>query len=170
MNLEDHIRDIPDWPKPGIVFKDITPLLGHAGAFGASIARLADPYREEKIDAVVGIESRGFIFGAAVAYELGVGFVPIRKPGKLPADTLSVSYALEYGEDTVEIHKDAIRDGGRVLLMDDVLATGGTMVAACELVEKTGGKIAGLAFLVELSFLDGREKLGGHSIHSVLTY
>lgn len=170
MDLNEHIRDIPDFPKPGIVFKDITPLLGDAAAFDASILALAEPYRGERIDAVVGIESRGFIFGAAVARELGVGFVPIRKPGKLPADTIAVSYALEYGEDTVEIHTDAVQPGQRVLLIDDVLATGGTMAAACELIDKTGAEIVGLAFLVELGFLNGRDKLNGREIHSVLTY
>lgn len=170
MNLEAHIRDIPDFPKPGIVFKDITPLLGHPEAFEASIRELATPFRDERIDAVVGIESRGFIFGAVVARELGVGFVPVRKPGKLPADTLSVSYALEYGEDTVEIHRDALSEGQEVLIVDDVLATGGTMAATCELVEKTGARITGVAFLVELGFLNGRNKLNGHAIHSVLTY
>jgi adenine phosphoribosyltransferase len=170
MDLNNHIRDIPDFPKPGITFKDITPLLGHAGAFDASILALAQPYRGSSIDAVVGIESRGFIFGAAVARELGTGFVPIRKPGKLPADTISVSYQLEYGEDTVEIHRDALRAGQSVLLIDDVLATGGTMAAAVDLVQKTGAEIAGVVFLVELSFLNGRDKLKGQAIHSVLTY
>ena len=170
MDLESHIRDIPDFPKPGIMFKDITPLLGDPAAFDASITQLAAPYRDGGVDAVVGIESRGFIFGAAVARELGVGFVPIRKPGKLPADTISVSYALEYGEDTVEIHRDAVKKGQRVLLLDDVLATGGTMAAACELVEKAGAEIAGIAFLVELSFLEGKGKLDGYDIFSVLTY
>lgn len=170
MDLNAHIRDIPDFPKPGIVFKDITPLLGDAAAFDASIVELAKPYREARLDAVVGIESRGFIFGAAVARELGVGFVPIRKPGKLPADTISVSYSLEYGEDTVEIHTDALKSGQRVLLLDDVLATGGTMVASCELIAKTGAEVAGIAFLVELGFLNGREKLDGFEIFSLLTY
>ena len=170
MDLDAHIRDIPDFPKPGIVFKDITPLLGNAEALAESISALSKPYAGKQIDAIVGIESRGFIFGAAVAHKLNVGFIPIRKPGKLPADTLSVSYALEYGEDTVEIHRDALTSGQSVVLMDDVLATGGTMAAACELVEKTGAEIAGLAFLVELAFLDGRSKLGNYPIHSVLTY
>ncbi len=170
MNLEDHIRDVPDFPKPGIIFKDIMPLLGHAEAFDASVTALADPYRESDIDAVVGIESRGFIFGAAVARELGVGFVPIRKPGKLPADTISVSYSLEYGEDTVEMHRDALSEGQKVLVLDDVLATGGTMAAACDLVEKTGADITGVVFLVELNFLNGREKLFGQDIYSVLSF
>jgi adenine phosphoribosyltransferase len=170
MNLDAHIRDIRDFPKPGIVFKDITPLLGNAEAWGASVSALSKPYTGQSIDAIVGIESRGFIFGAAVAYELNIGFIPIRKPEKLPADTLSVSYALEYGEDTVEIHRDALTAGQSVVIMDDVLATGGTMAAACELVEKTGADIVGLAFLVELGFLEGRARLGDHPIHSVLTY
>ncbi len=170
MNLDAYIRDIPDFPKPGIMFKDITPLLGNAAALRASISSLSEPYACQSIDAIVGIESRGFIFGAAVAHELNKGFIPIRKPGKLPADVLSVSYALEYGEDTVEIHRDALTAGQSVVIMDDVLATGGTMAAACELVEKTGADVVGLAFLVELGFLEGRAKLGDHTIHSVLTY
>jgi adenine phosphoribosyltransferase len=170
VDLDIHIRDIPDFPKPGIIFKDITPLLCHAQAFDASVRALADPFLDKDIDAVVGIESRGFIFGAPVSRDLKAGFVPIRKPGKLPADTLSVSYALEYGEDTIEIHRDALSAGQKVLLIDDLLATGGTMAAACELVGKTGATIVGLAFLAELSFLGGREKLNEHAIHSVLTY
>ncbi|MBS10355.1 MAG: adenine phosphoribosyltransferase [Gemmatimonadetes bacterium] len=170
MDLNEYIRDIPDFPKPGIIFKDITPLLGQPEAFKASTDAMAAPYHDVELDAVVGIESRGFIFGAAIAQSVGCGFVPIRKPGKLPADTISVSYELEYGEDTVEIHRDAVGEGDRVLLVDDVLATGGTMAAAGELIRKTGASIAGLVFLVELSFLDGRARLDGEDIHSVLTY
>ncbi|HAA74027.1 TPA: adenine phosphoribosyltransferase [Candidatus Latescibacteria bacterium] len=170
MDLNEYIRDIPDFPKPGIIFKDITPLLGQPEAFKASTDAMAAPYHDVELDAVVGIESRGFIFGAAIAQSVGCGFVPIRKPGKLPADTISVSYELEYGEDTVEIHRDAVGEGDRVLLVDDVLATGGTMAAACELIRETGASIAGLVFLVELSFLDGRARLDGEDIHSVLTY
>tara|TARA_A100001037_G_scaffold279627_1_gene281647 strand:- start:2518 stop:3030 length:513 start_codon:yes stop_codon:yes gene_type:complete len=170
VDLNEYIRDIPDFPKPGIIFKDITPLLGQPEAFKASTDAMAAPYHDVELDAVVGIESRGFIFGAAIAQSVGCGFVPIRKPGKLPADTISVSYELEYGEDTVEIHRDAVGEGDRVLLVDDVLATGGTMAAAGELIRKTGASIAGLVFLVELSFLDGRARLDGEDIHSVLTY
>ena len=170
MPLKSLIRTIPDYPKPGIIFKDITPLLGQPEAFKASTDAMAAPYHDVELDAVVGIESRGFIFGAAIAQSVGCGFVPIRKPGKLPADTISVSYELEYGEDTVEIHRDAVGEGDRVLLVDDVLATGGTMAAACELIRETGASIAGLVFLVELSFLDGRARLDGEDIHSVLTY
>ena len=170
MDLNEYIRDIPDFPKPGIFFKDITPLLGQPEAFKAATDAMAAPYHDVELDAVVGIESRGFIFGAAIAQSVGCGFVPIRKPGKLPADTISVSYELEYGEDTVEIHRDAVGEGDRVLLVDDVLATGGTMAAAGELIRKTGASIAGLVFLVELSFLDGRARLDGEDIHSVLTY
>ena len=170
MDLNEYIRDIPDFPKPGSIFKDITPLLGQPEAFKAATDAMAAPYHDVELDAVVGIESRGFIFGAAIAQSVGCGFVPIRKPGKLPADTISVSYELEYGEDTVEIHRDAVGEGDRVLLVDDVLATGGTMAAAGELIRKTGASIAGLVFLVELSFLDGRARLDGEDIHSVLTY
>ena len=170
MPLKSLIRTIPDYPKPGIIFKDITSLLGQPEAFKASTDAMAAPYHDVELDAVVGIESRGFIFGAAIAQSVGCGFVPIRKPGKLPADTISVSYELEYGEDTVEIHRDAVGEGDRVLLVDDVLATGGTMAAACELIRETGASIAGLVFLVELSFLDGRARLDGEDIHSVLTY
>ena len=170
MDLNEYIRDIPDFPKPGIIFKDITPLLGQPEAFKASTDAMAAPYHDVELDAVVGIESRGFIFGAAIAQSVGCGFVPIRKPGKLPADTISVSYELEYGEDTVEIHRDAVGEGDRVLFVDDVLATGGTMAAAGELIRKTGASIAGLVFLGELSVLDGRARLDGEDIHSVLTY
>ena len=156
IQLEDWIRDIPDFPQRGILFKDITPLLQDAAAFHASLDRLAAHYAGAGIEMVVGVESRGFIFGAALAYLLNCGFVPVRKFGKLPYQTVSVEYSLEYGTNVVEVHTDAIRPGQRVLIVDDLLATGGTTSAAMELVEKLGGHIAGIAFLVELTFLKGR--------------
>ena len=168
MDLASHIRDIPDFPKPGILFKDITTLLKDPGAFEAAVQELAAPYRGRKIDLVVGVESRGFIFGAAVALELEVGFIPVRKPGKLPAETVAASYELEYGSDSVEMHRDAIAPGQQVLLVDDLLATGGTMEATCRLVEELKGEVAGIAFLIELTFLDGRKKLGSREVFSVL--
>lgn len=170
VDLTAFIRDVPDFPKPGILFKDITPLLLNPEAFAASISKMAVPYRNQPVDAVVGIESRGFIFGAALARELNVGFVPVRKPGKLPYKTLAVDYELEYGKDRVEMHTDAIRAGQRVALVDDLLATGGTMRAACQLVENLGGNIAGISFLVELVFLNGREKLKGYDLHALIQY
>jgi len=163
-DLTDLIRDIPDFPEPGIVFKDITPLLAHADGLEASISRLAAPWRDAGIAAVVGIEARGFILGAAVARELGVGFVPIRKAGKLPGTTVSEEYGLEYGNDVIEMHGDAIAAGERVVILDDVLATGGTAAAAGNLVERVGGLVVGYAFLLELSFLSGRSKLGDRAI------
>ena len=159
MDLEQYIRDVPDFPKPGIVFKDITPLLADAAAMQDAVTQLVQPYALAGAEIVTGIESRGFIFGALAAERLGVGFVPIRKPGKLPAETISESYELEYGTDSVEIHADAIRSGQKVLMVDDLLATGGTMEAACKLVMKLGGEIVGAAFVIELSFLPGRAKL-----------
>ena len=170
VEIHRFIRDIPDFPKEGILFKDITPLLKDPGAFDETIRQLADPFREENLDAVIGIESRGFIFGAALARELGVGFIPIRKPGKLPADTISASYDLEYGTDNIEIHKDAIDSGDRVLLTDDLLATGGTMEAAYSLVENLGGDIVGVSFVIELGFLSGRERLGDLNVMSLIEY
>lgn len=164
------IRSVPDFPKTGIVFRDITTLISDADAFRDAVRRMADAFRDERIDLVVGVESRGFIFGGAVAVELGAGFVPIRKPGKLPAETTSETYELEYGTDTVEIHADAVRPGERVLLVDDLLATGGTMAAACRLVERLGGEIVGIAFLIDLAFLKGREKLGPRKIVALVTY
>ncbi|NII09988.1 adenine phosphoribosyltransferase [Oleiagrimonas sp. C23AA] len=155
----DHlIRDIPDFPKPGIVFKDISPLLGDAEGFAACVRTLGEAWRESRISHVAGIESRGFIFGAALATELGAGFVPLRKPGKLPADTIAVDYALEYGHDRLEAHADALPPGARVLLIDDVLATGGTLRAAAELIGQLGATLAGAAVVVELVFLGGRER------------
>ena len=166
--LEKYIRDVPDFPKKGIIFKDITPLLGDYQALRQTVAELCEPFRSRGIDLVVGIESRGFIFGSVVAQELKRGFVPIRKRGKLPFDTVSQSYDLEYGTDHIEIHSDAIPNGAKVLLIDDLLATGGTMAAACQLVTKVGGKVAGIAFVVELCFLDGRRKLTGYDVHSLI--
>jgi len=168
MDLEAYIRDVPDFPKEGIIFKDITPLLADVAALGETVRRLAGPYESAGVDWVTGVESRGFIFGSLVAAHLGVGFVPIRKPGKLPAETIAESYELEYGTDTIEIHSDAIRPGQKVLMVDDLLATGGTMAAACRLVEKLGGQIVGVAFVIELSFLGGREKLDGYDVHVLI--
>jgi len=168
LNLEAFIRDVPDFPKKGIVFKDITPLLGNPEAMRETVARLAAPFEDKGVDFVTGIESRGFIFGALVAEQLNAGFVPIRKPGKLPAETISKSYELEYGTNTIEIHTDAIRPGAKVLMADDLLATGGTMAAACNLVERLRGRIVGLAFVIELCFLNPREKLGGYEVHTLI--
>ncbi|WP_334177287.1 adenine phosphoribosyltransferase [Pseudoxanthomonas sp.] len=152
----DLIRDVPDFPQPGILFKDITPVLADAAAFAAAVEAMAMPWRDEAIDAVVGVEARGFILGAALARELEVGFVPVRKPGKLPAHTLSLDYGLEYGRDRLEIHVDAVPAGARVLVVDDVLATGGTLKAAIELVERQGAIVIGTGVLVELGFLGAR--------------
>jgi adenine phosphoribosyltransferase len=170
MNLNDYIRDIPDFPKEGIIFKDISPLLGDAAALTASIDQLAEKLAGKQIDAVAGVEARGFIFGPLLAQRLGVGFVPVRKPGKLPAATVSKSYDLEYGQATIEIHTDAIKPGARVLVVDDLLATGGTAVAACSLLEELGGEIVACAFVVELSFLPGRAALEGHDVVSLIQY
>lgn len=159
MELAPFIRDIPDFPKPGIIFKDITPLLGDPAALKDTVEQLIAPFENKGIEIVTGVESRGFIFAAAAAIRLGAGFVPIRKPGKLPADTIAESYELEYGTDTVEIHSDAIAPGQKVLMLDDLLATGGTMSAACELVKKIGGEIVSSGFVIELGFLNGRDKL-----------
>ena len=170
VDLKEIIRDVPDFPKAGILFKDITPLLADADALRAAIEQLAQPYRDGAVDLVVGIESRGFIFGTALARELGVGFVPIRKPGKLPADAISAEYELEYGTDRIEIHTDAIAEGQKVALVDDLLATGGTMSAACQLVSELKGEIVGISFVIELDFLNGREKLGNWPIHTLIHY
>jgi adenine phosphoribosyltransferase len=169
-DLAAHIRDIPDFPKPGILYKDITPLLLDAEALGQAVSELADWARPLDVDFVVAAEARGFILGAAIACELGVGFVPARKPGKLPHDTIAAEYILEYGVDALEMHADALADGARVLLHDDLLATGGTARALAELIEGTGAQIAGCAFLVELAFLGGRERLAGYDVHALLTY
>ncbi len=168
--VKQKIRDVPDFPKPGIVFKDITPLLADVRSFQLVIDTFAKRYAEKAVDTVVAVESRGFIFGAALAYRIDAGFVPVRKKGKLPYQTESVEYDLEYGTDKIEIHRDAIHQGSRVLVLDDVLATGGTAKAACDLVEKVGGKVVECAFVVELEFLKGREKLKGHEIFSLITY
>jgi adenine phosphoribosyltransferase len=168
--LKALIRDVPDFPKPGILFKDITPLLGDATALHDATRAMAESFRGERIDRVVGIESRGFILGAYVARELGVGFIPMRKPNKLPAHTTGVEYALEYGTDRLEVHTDAIAKGGRVLIVDDVLATGGTARAACELMEQVGAEVVGLSFLLILDFLKGRQRLEGRRLGIVLTY
>ena len=167
-DLESFVRDVPDFPKPGIVFKDITPLLADKAALREACSRLAEPFTGLGVEVVAGIESRGFLFGVPVAERLGCGFVPIRKPGKLPAETVSQSYELEYGTDTIEIHADAIRQGGKVLMVDDLLATGGTMAAACELVERLGGEIIGVTFVIELGFLNGREKLAQRDVRSLI--
>jgi len=161
---------VPDFPKPGILFKDITPLLGAPDAFRASIERLAEPYRDVGIGKVAGIESRGFIFGAAVAQELGCGFVPVRKPGKLPWKSQKHEYDLEYGSDALEIHEDAFGAKEKVVIVDDVLATGGTAAAAGHLVRKVGADLVGYAIVIELSFLGGREKLNGARLHTMITY
>jgi adenine phosphoribosyltransferase len=159
MDLAPLIRDVPDFPKPGIVFKDITPLLTDGPALATAIERMAAPYRDHQVDLVAGTESRGFIFGAAVAVALGVGFALIRKAGKLPYTTAAIEYDLEYGSDRLEMHTDAVAKGQRVLMVDDLLATGGTMKASCDLVRQQGGLIAGIAVLIELTFLNGRQLL-----------
>jgi adenine phosphoribosyltransferase len=164
------IRDIPDFPKPGILFRDITPLLSDASGLALSVELLANPFRGKNIDLVVGAESRGFIFGTAVACCLSAGFVIVRKPGKLPHKRIAMTYDLEYGKDTLEMHADAIVKAQRVLIVDDLLATGGTMKACCDLVTKLGGHIAGIAVLIELAGLGGREKLQPNQVHSVIQY
>src|SRR5687768_11698034 len=170
MDLKSHIRNVPDFPKAGILFYDITTLLRDPQGFKATIDMLSMPYTDQGIDLVVGIESRGFILGAAVAHRLGAGFIPIRKPGKLPAKAIKEIYDLEYGKDALEIHVDAIVQGQRVLIVDDVLATGGTAAAAVQLVRKLGGELHGLAFLIELLFLNGRQKIAQERVSSVLQY
>src|SRR3954466_7079864 len=170
MDLRAYIRDIPDFPKDGIVFKDITPLLLDPAALNFAVESIAGYARPLSVDLVVAAEARGFILGAAVARELGVGFVPARKPGKLPAETVSAEYILEYGVDALEMHADALADGARVLLHDDLLATGGTARALTSLVEGAGGVIAGCGFLVELSFLGGRERLAAYDVHTLIDY
>jgi len=167
MDLSKYLRDVPDFPKPGILFKDITPLLASPAAMQETIARFAR-LDVGRVDKVAAIESRGFLFGAPLAMKLGVGFVPIRKPGKLPWKTNRVEYVLEYGKDAVEIHQDAVKLGERVLLVDDLLATGGTMGAACRLIESCGGTVAACAFVVELGFLPGRQALGSHRVESLV--
>jgi adenine phosphoribosyltransferase len=170
MDLRELIRDVPDFPQPGIVFKDITPLLLEPRAFDAAVRRLAHYARPLDVELIVAAEARGFIFGGALARELGVGFVPARKPGKLPHETIAVQYGLEYGVDTLELHADAVRGGTRVLIHDDVLATGGTAKAKIDLVEQLGGRVVGCAFVVELEFLKGRALLAGHDVHALVGY
>jgi adenine phosphoribosyltransferase len=170
MDLKQHIRHVPDFPRAGILFYDITTLLREPSGFKATIDIMSTPYMDQGIDVVIGIESRGFILGGAVAERIGAGFVPIRKPGKLPAKALKESYDLEYGKDALEIHEDAIEPGQRILVVDDVLATGGTAAAAAQLVKKLGGELHGLAFLIELLFLNGKERLAGERVYSVLQY
>jgi adenine phosphoribosyltransferase len=169
-DLRALIRDIPDFPKPGIVFKDITPLLLDPQALRSAVDRLAEWARPRDVDYVVAAEARGFILGTALALELGTGFVPARKPGKLPHETVSAEYILEYGIDALEVHADAVADGARVLIHDDLLATGGTARALAELVEQLGGEVVGCAFLVELGFLEGRRKLEGFDVHALVAY
>jgi len=170
MDLKSTIRHVPDFPKPGILFYDITTLLKNPLALKETVDQLTQHYAKQPIDLIAGIESRGFIFGLPLAYQLGLGFIPIRKPGKLPAATVAESYALEYGHNAIELHVDAISAGQRVLIVDDLLATGGTARAACNLVEKLGGQVAGLAFAIELNFLHGRDQLAGYDIFSLLQY
>jgi adenine phosphoribosyltransferase len=169
-DLRKLIREVPDFPKPGILFYDITTLLKDPEAFRQVIDRMVEQVRGVEIDVVVGMESRGFIFSAPIAYQLKAGFVPVRKLGKLPAETIEVEYALEYGTATLEIHRDAIQEGQRVLIVDDLLATGGTVMGTIELVQRLGGVVAGLSFMVELSALRGREQLSQYAIHALLTY
>lgn len=168
--LEAHVRDVPDFPKEGILFKDITPLLAEPKAFTACLDLFAERFAGERLDAVVGIESRGFIFGAALAARMTASFVPARKPGKLPAETDRVEYALEYGTDALEMHVDALSRGDRVVIIDDLMATGGTAAAAVSLCERRGATVLGCGFVIELSFLNGRERLGDVPITSLLTY
>ena len=170
LDLASLVRDVPDFPKPGIVFKDIMPLLANPQAFHQAVGQLAEWAEPRKPDIVLGAEARGFITGGALAGRLGCGFVAARKPGKLPWRTVSAKYALEYGFDALELHADAIGEGQRVLVHDDVLATGGTAAAKCELVERLGGEVVGALFLIELGFLNGRERLGSHDVHSLITY
>ncbi len=170
MDLASTIRSVPDFPVEGILFYDITTMLKNPAALKASVDQLVQRYQNEDIDLIVGMESRGFIFGVPLSYQLNAGFVPIRKPGKLPAETISESYSLEYGTNTLEIHVDAIAKGQKVLVVDDLLATGGTARAACNLVERLGGKVRGLAFVIELTFLNGRDKLQNYDVFSLLKY
>ncbi len=170
MDLAATIRDVPDFPIEGILFKDITTLLQQPEALKEAVDRLSNFAKKQNSDVIVGVESRGFIFGMPMAYNLGLGFVPVRKPGKLPADKISESYSLEYGTNTLEIHTDGIKPGQRVLVVDDLLATGGTALATCKLVERLGGVVAGVAFAIELEFLHGRDKLSQYDIYSIVTF
>tara|TARA_B100001029_G_scaffold30297_1_gene22477 strand:- start:257 stop:793 length:537 start_codon:yes stop_codon:yes gene_type:complete len=168
--IASKVRDVPDFPKKGVMFKDITPILSDIKTLRLSVTEMAAPYVNLDVNVVVGIESRGFIFGAPIADMLNASFVPVRKPGKLPWETESISYKLEYGEDTLEIHKDAIKPGQNVLIVDDLLATGGTAEATCKLVSKLDGKIIGFAVLIELHFLEGRKRLNQYNVHSLVKY
>lgn len=170
MNLSEYIRDIPDFPKPGILFRDITPLLASPQAVNYCVKQFIAALQGTRIDKVVGVESRGFFFSTLLAQQLNAGFIPVRKPGKLPYHTLKASYELEYGNDSLEMHTDAIQPGERILIHDDVLATGGTAAAVCQLVQKAGGEIVQCCFLAELLFLNGRQKLSGQNIYSLLQY
>jgi len=170
VDLAAYVRDIPDFPKPGIIFRDITPILASPEGLDAAVGGLADDARDLRVDVVIGAEARGFLLGPALALELGAGFVLARKPGKLPYETVSAEYLLEYGPSQLELHTDAVRSGARVLVHDDLLATGGTALALCELVEQLGGEVAGCGFLIELAFLGGRERLAPRATHALLRY
>jgi adenine phosphoribosyltransferase len=170
IDLASLVRNVPDFPLPGIQFKDITTLIANGPAFAEVIRQMAERYTGQQIDAVAGVESRGFIFSAPIALQLGVGLIPIRKPGKLPADTYQIEYALEYGTNKLEIHRDALTPGARVLIVDDLLATGGTIGAACALIEQAGGNVVELAFVIELAFLNGRDRLASYPIYSLIQY
>ncbi len=170
MDIKEYIRDVPDFPEPGIIFKDITPLLGDVKAFGHTISHLVERYRDVDFDAIVPIESRGFLFGAPLAHALGKPMVPVRKPGKLPAATYSTEYSLEYGSNTMEIHVDGVARGQKVLIMDDLLATGGTLAATARLVEMAGGVVSEICVIIELTFLEGRKNLAGYNIYSMIQY
>ncbi|HYW80671.1 MAG TPA: adenine phosphoribosyltransferase [Thermoguttaceae bacterium] len=170
LKLTDYIRSVPDFPKPGILFRDITPLLAAPAAFRQAVVQLADHYRDTKIDAIAAAEARGFLFAAPLALELDAALIPVRKPGKLPYETLSLTYDLEYGTDTLEIHSDAITPGANVLIVDDLLATGGTIEACCRMVEKAGGKVAGCAFVIELVALEGARRITQHETFSLIRY
>ena len=170
MDLKGYIRDVPDFPEPGIIFKDITPLLGDVEAFDYTISQLVERYKDADFDVIVPIESRGFLFGAPLARELGKGIVPVRKPGKLPAETLSTDYELEYGANTMEIHADGVKKGQKALIIDDLLATGGTLGASARLVEMAGGVVSEIGVIIELSFLEGRKNLAGYDVYSMIQY
>jgi len=170
MHLADWIRDVPDFPKPGILFKDITPLLANPAALAEAVLQMGDPFRGESIDHVVAVEARGFLFGAPMALDLGVGIIPVRKPGKLPFETRRFEYELEYGTDALEIHTDSVRPGDKVLVADDLLATGGTVAACCELLEQCGAEVIGCSFLIDLTFLGGAERIAPHRVTSVIRY
>lgn len=170
MDLKNYIRNIPDFPQKGVMFRDITTLLKEPEVFKYTVDAFIDRYKDENINKVVSVEARGYIFGGVLAYNLNCGFVPVRKPGKLPAETISLEYTLEYGKNTVEIHKDAINNGERILVFDDLLATGGTVKATCQLVEKLGGKVVECAFIINLTYLQGMEKLKNYKVFSLIKY